>query len=167
MDNVPQEKLKNIKLVGFDVDGVLTAGEIIYTDDGTQLKIFNVKDGYGMKYLADKGMPTFIITGRESAVVKIRSKELGIKHLHQGVKDKLAILDAILQERGLTYKNVAYMGDDLPDICILEKVGLAACPADAVEDVKRICNFVSKYNGGKGAARELCDKIIDAWLSLA
>lgn len=152
-----KERLKHIKMVGFDVDGVLTDGEIIYTNNGTELKIFNTKDGYGIKRLAEIGIPTFIITGRESNVVKIRAQELDIKKLYQGVKDKIKALDTILEEYKLDYSNIAYIGDDVIDLCILEKVGLAACPADAMPEVKSVCHFVSSFPGGRGAARELCD----------
>ena len=89
-----------------------------------------------------------------------RAKNLGITEFHQGIKYKLPILEEIMKKYNLKYENISYMGDDLPDICILEKVGLACCPADAVDEVKNICNFVSSKNGGRGAIRELCDIVL-------
>jgi 3-deoxy-D-manno-octulosonate 8-phosphate phosphatase (KDO 8-P phosphatase) len=153
-------KAEKIKLVAFDVDGVLTSGEIIYTDKGEEIKIFNVKDGQGMNMLRTEGYTTAIITARTSPIVDIRAKDLGITHVYQGAKTKINALNELIELYKLDYSEVAYMGDDLPDICILEKVGLACCPADAVDEVKEICNFTAKKNGGCGAVREMTDLII-------
>ncbi len=155
-----EEKAKNIKLMAFDVDGVFTDGSIIYNEDGKETKCFNAKDGQGIVCVQKEGIITVIITARENTTVSTRAKNLGITELHQGVKYKLPVLEEIMKKYNLTPENVSYMGDDLPDICILEKVGLACCPADAVDEVKGICDFISSKNGGRGAIRELCDLVL-------
>lgn len=155
-----EEKAKNIKLMAFDVDGVFTDGSIIYNEDGKETKCFNAKDGQGVVCVQKEGIITVIITARENTTVSTRAKNLGITELHQGVKYKLPVLEDIMKKYNLTSENVSYMGDDLPDICILENVGLACCPNDAVDEVKKICNFISTKDGGKGAIRELCDFVL-------
>lgn len=155
-----EERLAGIKLVAFDVDGVLTNGEIIYSESGEELKIFNAKDGHGIVTLNYKGITTAIITARQSAVVDKRAKDLGIAYVYQGAKNKLIALQDLMQKLNLDYHQIAYVGDDMPDICVLEKVGLAFCPNDAVEKVKQICHFVSSLDGGRGAVREISDFIL-------
>lgn len=155
-----QEKAKNIKLMAFDVDGVFTDGSIIYDENGKETKVFNAKDGQGIVCVEKSGIITAIITARKNGTVEHRAKNLGITELHQGIKYKLPILEDIIKKYNFTFKNVSYMGDDLPDICILEKVGLACCPNDAVDEVKDICDFVSTKDGGRGAIRELCDFVL-------
>lgn len=155
-----KEKAKNIKLMAFDVDGVFTDGSIIYDENGKETKVFNAKDGQGVVCVEKSGIITAIITARKNGTVEHRAKNLGITELHQGIKYKLPVLEEIIKKYGLTFENVSYMGDDLPDICILEKVGLACCPNDAVDEVKNICDFVSTKDGGRGAIRELCDFVL-------
>lgn len=152
--------LSKIKLLALDVDGVLTDGGLTFTEDGKELKTFNAKDGQGIVCLNNAGFITVIITARKNGTVEHRAKNLKFTEFHQGVKFKLPVLEEILKKYDLTFENVAYMGDDLPDICILEKVGLPCCPNDAVAEVKKVCRFKSKYNGGRGAVRELCDAIL-------
>lgn len=154
--------LSKIKLLALDVDGVLTDGSLTFTEDGKELKTFNAKDGQGIVCLNNAGFITVIITARKNGTVEHRAKNLKFTELHQGVKFKLPVLEEILKKYDLTFENVAYMGDDLPDICILEKVGLPCCPNDAVAEVKKVCKFKSKYDGGRGAVRELCDAILCA-----
>lgn len=157
-----KEKASKIKLMAFDVDGVFTDGSLTFGEDGKEYKTFNAKDGQGVVCVQRAGIITVIITARENGTVAHRAKNLGITELHQGVKFKLPVLEKIVEERGLTLENVSYMGDDLPDVCILEKVGLACCPNDAVDEVRNICDFVSVKNGGRGAIRELCDFVLRA-----
>lgn len=152
--------LSKIKVLALDVDGVLTDGSLTFSQNGEELKTFNAKDGQGIVCLNKAGFITVIITARKNGTVEHRAKNLGIKELHQGVKFKLPILEQILEKYNLTFDNVAYMGDDLPDVCILEKVGLSCCPNDAVQEVQKVCKFKSKYNGGRGAVREVCDAIL-------
>ena len=152
---------KKIKLLAFDVDGVLTDGSITYDENGVEYKTFNAKDGHGIVRMGKSGFITAIITARHNGTVQHRAKNLNVTELYQGQKYKLPALEELMKKYNLTYENVSYMGDDLPDICILEKVGLACCPADAVKEVKEICNFKSSYAGGRGAVRELCDFLLE------
>lgn len=156
------EKAKKIKLMAFDVDGVMTDGSVTYDENGVEYKTFNVKDGHGLVRMGQSGFVTAIITARNNGTVKHRAENLNITELYQGRKFKLPALEEMLQKYNLTFENVSYMGDDLPDLCILEKVGLACCPADAVDEVLASADFVSSKNGGRGAVRELCDFILDA-----
>lgn len=149
-----------IKLAAFDVDGVLTDGSITYDENGIEYKTFNAKDGQGIVNLNKSGIITAIITARENGTVAHRAENLNIKELHQGQKNKIAKLEELLAKYNLTYDEVAYMGDDLPDICILEKVKLAGCPNDAVDEVIAVANWKSSKNGGRGAVREFCDYIL-------
>lgn len=157
-----QEAAKKIKLLAFDVDGVMTDGSVTYDENGVEYKTFNVKDGHGIVRANKSGFITAIITARNNGTVKHRAENLKFTEVYQGQKYKLPALEEIMSKYGLTYENVAYMGDDIPDICILEKVGLACCPKDAVEEVLQVCNFKSSRDGGRGAVRELCDFILDA-----
>ncbi len=157
-----EEKAQQIKLLAFDVDGVMTDGSITYDENGTEYKTFNAKDGHGLAKMAKSGFITAIITGRNNGTVDRRARDLHIIEVYQGVKNKLPILEALMGHYNLTFAQVAYMGDDEPDIPILEKVGLSACPADAVSKVQKICDFKAKSNGGHGAVRELCDLVYEA-----
>lgn len=150
---------RNIKLLCLDVDGVLTDGSISYTSTGAEIKTFNAKDGQGIVMLTKLGINVAIITARSSTIVDLRARDLGIQYVYQGVSDKLEKLDELKSLLALKYDEIAYMGDDIPDIKILEKVRIKACPFDAVEEVKKICNFKASKNGGRGAVRELTDKI--------
>ena len=157
-----KERAKKIKLMAFDVDGVMTDGSVTYDENGVEYKTFNAKDGHGLVRMANAGFVTAIITARNNGTVAHRAKNLNITELHQGKKYKLPTLEELRQKYNLSYDEISYMGDDLPDICILEKVGLACCPADAVKEVQEVCNFKSQFGGGKGAVRELCDFILDS-----
>jgi len=159
IDNL-EERLSKIKLVAFDVDGVLTNGEIIYSESGEEIKIFNAKDGHGIVMLSHKGFTTAIITARQTPIVDRRAKDLDITHVYQGAKNKLIALQDLMGKYNLDYSEIAYVGDDMPDVCILERVGLAFCPNDAVEEVKKICHFISSKEGGRGAVREISDFIL-------
>lgn len=150
---------QNVKLLALDVDGVLTDGSISYTDDGKEIKTFNAKDGQGIAMLTKLGIKVAIITARTSPIVQKRANDLGIQYVFQGAKNKLEKLEYLKTTLDITDDEIAYMGDDLPDIPILNIVGIKACPNDAVDEVKRICNFKSSKNGGKGAVRELTDLI--------
>lgn len=153
------EQISKIKLIAFDVDGVLTNGDIIYSENGEELKVFNVKDGHGLAMLNHKGFLTAIITARQTSIIDKRAKELGITHVYQGYKNKINALQDLMVKYNLDYSEIAYVGDDMPDICVLEKIGIAFCPNDAVEEVKKICHFISSKDGGKGAVREISDFI--------
>ena len=156
-----KEKASKIKLLVFDVDGVMTDGSITYDENGVEYKTFNAKDGHGLAKMIRNGFMTAVITGRRNGTVDRRAEDLRFTEVYQGVKNKLPILEGIMQKYELTFDEVSYMGDDEPDIPILEKVGIAACPSDAVDNVKKICNFISTKEGGHGAVRELCDFVFD------
>jgi len=140
----------------------MTDGSVTYDENGIEYKTFNVKDGHGLVRMGQSGFVTAIITARNNGTVKHRAENLNITEIYQGQKYKLPALEEMLEKYNLTFENVSYMGDDLPDLCILEKVGLACCPADAVEEVLDECDFIASKNGGRGAVRELCDFILTA-----
>jgi 3-deoxy-D-manno-octulosonate 8-phosphate phosphatase (KDO 8-P phosphatase) len=155
-----KEKAGNIKLVIFDVDGVLTDGSIILDNDGNEYKSFHVRDGHGIKLLIRAGIKAAIITGRKSKVVKRRARELGITDLYQGVLRKSLVYERLLNKYKLRDEDVAFMGDDIVDIELLKRVGLPAVPSDADENVKNRAAFVSSKKGGRGAAREFIELIL-------
>jgi len=155
-------KAKNIKAVFFDVDGVLTDGGIVYDNNGLEYKRFNVKDGQIIKYLRAKGVLTGVITGRDSKVVRNRCEELKIDLHYHGIHDKRATFLEILQERQLTAEQVAYIGDDLNDLPIVGRCGVAATPADGQAALKNRVDLVTRAKGGEGALRELADTILIA-----
>ena len=156
------EKLKNISLLLLDVDGVMTDGGIIYDGNGLETKVFNVKDGHGIKMLQRSGIDVGIISGRESQVVTNRAAELGIRIVHQKSLDKLTPFNRILVETGLSEEETGFIGDDLIDIPVLKRVGFAAAPADADAEVLPYVNYVASKSGGWGAVREVCDMILKA-----
>lgn len=156
------EKLKQIRMLLLDVDGVMTDGGIIWDANGTEIKVFNVKDGHGIKLLQRAGIQVGIITGRTSLVVDLRAKELGIEIVYQGALKKLESYCDIKQRTGLADHEIAYMGDDVIDVPVMRRVGFAAAPADALPEVRELVDYVSPLNGGKGAVRDLCDRILKA-----
>ncbi len=156
------DRATQIRLIIFDVDGVLSDGRLILGDDGQEYKAFNTKDGHGMKMLRSTGVEIGIITGRTSNVVALRMKGLGIEHLYQGQQDKLPAYEELKAKLGLKDEQVAYMGDDVVDLPIMCRVGLAATVADAHHMVKRYAHWQSEYDGGRGAVRELCELIMEA-----
>ena len=145
----------NIKLLVMDVDGTLTDGRIYMGPGGEALKSFNIKDGYGIVHLLPvMGIEPVIITGRKSLILNKRCEELGITRLYQGIKNKIEILNGILDEIGCTYEQVAYIGDDLNDLECMQLAAISGCPADAVPEVKEKVSYISEYNGGAGAVRD-------------
>jgi 3-deoxy-D-manno-octulosonate 8-phosphate phosphatase (KDO 8-P phosphatase) len=155
-----KEKASKIKVLAFDVDGVMTDCSLIFDENGVEYKKFHGRDGQGIELLHRAGLVPAIITKRNNGTIEHRAKVLGITELHMGQKNKLEALDEIVEKYGITYDEISYMGDDLPDVCVLEKVGLPCCPADAVDEVKERALFVTSKNGGKGAVRELCELVL-------
>lgn len=151
-----------IKLAIFDVDGVLTDGKLYFLVDGSEFKTFNTLDGHGIKMLIASGVATAIISGRKTPVVERRAQNLGIAHLYQGREDKLVVLDELLAELGLRYDQVAYLGDDLPDLPVIRRVGLGMAVASADSFVRTHAHGVTQARGGEGAAREFCELIMRA-----
>lgn len=155
-----RERLLPIRLLLLDVDGVMTDGRITFDDHGVETKSFDVKDGHGIKLLQRAGIQVGIITGRQSRVVEVRARELGIEILFQGVRDKLVPYRELLDSLSLQDQQIAYVGDDVVDLPILRRVGFAATVADAVADVKPLVHYVTVRPGGRGAVREICDLIL-------
>jgi 3-deoxy-D-manno-octulosonate 8-phosphate phosphatase (KDO 8-P phosphatase) len=153
-------KAKKIKLLILDVDGVMTDGSIILDDKDNEFKVFNVRDGHGIKMLRKVGIKVALITGRRSRVVERRAEELGIKDVYQGIFKKSVVYESLLKKYNCTDEETAFMGDDIGDIVLLKKVGLSAVPADADEDAKKCAAFISTKNGGRGAVREFIDLIL-------
>lgn len=153
-------KAGKIKALVVDVDGVLTDASLTFDEDGKEYKTFNAKDGQGIVMLNKTGFVTAIITARLNGTVRHRFNTLGMTKLYEGCKNKIAALRELMAEYNLKEEEIAYMGDDLPDICVLKVVGLPCCPNDAVEEVRQQAKFISSKNGGKGAVRELCDFIL-------
>lgn len=160
--NTIQEKAKKIKLLLLDVDGVLTDNRLIYGDDGQEYKAFNTRDGHGLVLLQKTGIEVGIITGRKSQLVANRMNDLKVKHLYQGVPDKLPTFEALIEKLQISHDQIAYMGDDILDLPILTRVGLATAPSDADPEVLKRVDFISQQAGGRGAVRELCELIMQA-----
>jgi 3-deoxy-D-manno-octulosonate 8-phosphate phosphatase (KDO 8-P phosphatase) len=155
-----QERLRKIRLLLLDVDGVLTDGRITYDANGVESKSFDVKDGHGLKMLQRAGIKVGIITGRKSEIVALRARELGIEILYQGAMQKLPPYETILQEHGFEDREVAYVGDDLVDLPVLRRVGFAVTVADGVEELRGRVDYVTRRPGGLGAVREVCDLLL-------
>lgn len=157
-----RQLLKRIRLVATDVDGVLTDGGLYYSDSGEQLKKFNAWDGLGLVLLRKAGLVTAIITMDQTALVNARAAKLGISEIHQGVKDKLAVVNALAVKYGLQLKEIAYVGDDVTDLPALRAVGFSATPANGRDPVRKKVRYVCKAKGGEGAVREVADLILAA-----
>lgn len=155
-------RAKTIQLLIFDVDGVLTDGSLFYGDDGQEYKAFNSQDGHGMKMLQRSGVKLAIITGRSSQVVVHRMRNLGIDHLYQGAEDKLEAFSHLLQAQGLPPEAVGYMGDDVVDLPVMRRCGLAITVPAAPDMVKDHAHYVTRLHGGRGAVREICERIMQA-----
>lgn len=151
-----------IKLVAFDIDGVMTDGGLHYTDDGGELKTFNVQDGLGLVLMRRAGFELAIVTGRTSGVVEARAADLGICHVYQGVANKRVAVEGLLEKLGLDWAECAFMGDDLIDLPVMTLCGLALAPANARLIVKEHAHAVTDAAGGKGAVREAVEFILQA-----
>jgi len=155
-----QSKAKKIKMLLLDVDGVMTDGRIILDNLGNETKAFHVRDGHGIKLAQRAGIVVGIITGRSSEVVNVRARELGITEVHQGAHEKIVVYDAVLAKYGLKDDEVAYIGDDIVDNDIFERVGIAAAVADADPGVRPHVDMVTRAAGGRGAVREVINAIL-------
>lgn len=156
------QKLKSIKVLILDVDGVLTDGRVIYTDSGEEIKRFDVRDGHGLKLLMRSGIEVILLTGRESKVVLHRARDLGIEHVYQKALKKIEVYKTILADRSLEDKDVGFVGDDLIDLPVLRKAGFSAAVPDAVQEVKEIVDYITTKRGGEGAVREICELLLKA-----
>jgi 3-deoxy-D-manno-octulosonate 8-phosphate phosphatase (KDO 8-P phosphatase) len=146
----------------FDVDGVLTDGALYMTEGGGEMKVFHVRDGHGLKMLQESGIQAAILSGRRSAAVDARAAELGIKIVEQGSSDKSAAFERLLSRLGVAAGATGYMGDDFPDLPVLERCGFAACVPDAPQAVRKSAHYVARAAAGRGAAREVCEFIMQA-----
>ena len=156
------DRAEKIRLLVLDVDGVLTDNRLFYGANGVEYKSFYTRDGHGMVLLRQAGIELGIITGRQSELVTRRMNDLKVKYVYQGVPDKLPSFEQLMAECGLQPEQVAYMGDDILDLPLLRRVGLAAMPADGAPDIRPHVHFVSRFPGGHGAVRELCELILKA-----
>jgi 3-deoxy-D-manno-octulosonate 8-phosphate phosphatase (KDO 8-P phosphatase) len=154
--------LNNIGLLLLDVDGVLTSGEVIYSDDGQETKIFNARDGLGIRMLREAGLRVGIVTGRRSMALVHRCKNLGIDLLKDGIRDKAKALADILTETGVSAAQTAFVGDDLPDLPIMRRVGVPIAVGDAHDMVKEAAVLTTRAKGGQGAVREVSERILHA-----
>jgi len=161
-----QKKAAAIRLVVFDVDGVLTDGSLYIGDDGQEYKAFHSKDGHGMVMLQQAGVEIAIITGRTSEVVRIRMSSLGIQRVYQGKREKLPAYEELKQASGFSDQQIAYVGDDVVDLPVMTRVGLAIAVQDAHPLTKQHAHWVTPSGGGRGAAREVCELIMEAQGSL-
>ena len=154
------KKLAKIELLLLDVDGVLTDGSIFYNDNGQEIKPFNVKDGFGMKLLMSAGIQLGVVTGRRSKALTHRCKDLGIGLIFDGISDKAGVFDEIQQCTGISAENIAFVGDDIPDLALMQRIGVSIAVADAHENVRAYADWVTSAPGGAGAVREVCEAIL-------
>jgi 3-deoxy-D-manno-octulosonate 8-phosphate phosphatase (KDO 8-P phosphatase) len=154
--------LKGIRLFASDVDGVLTDAGMYYSESGDEWKKFNTRDGMGIKLLQQAGLITALITQEQTKLVLRRAEKLAIPEVHQGVRDKLAVLRELVAKHGLTLGEVAYIGDDINDLQALQAVGFSASPADGLPSVLKAVHYICKKKGGEGAVREVADLILTA-----
>jgi len=160
------EKAKRVKVLIVDIDGVMTDGRIVYSGYGEELKFFDVQDGFGMSLLQKAGIKTVIITAKKSKIVRHRARDLNVTKAYQGFLDKAAPFRDALKRFRVTAEEVCFMGDDLLDIPVLKRAGLAVAVPNAVEEVRAAAHFITGAKGGRGAVREICDIILksqDKW----
>lgn len=154
--------MSQIRLVAFDVDGVFTDGRFYLTDDGVESKSFNTQDGFGIRRLLNAGIEVAVISGRQSGAVDRRMAELGVRNVIQGCRDKVAALETLGAELGISAAECAYVGDDVPDLPLLQSVGFSIAVANAVAAVREYCDHTTVAAGGFGAVREVCELILAA-----
>jgi 3-deoxy-D-manno-octulosonate 8-phosphate phosphatase (KDO 8-P phosphatase) len=157
-----KERLKNITTFVFDVDGVLTNGDVILEPSGDMLRTMSTRDGYAIQYAVKKGYNICIISGGNSQMVKTRMNYLGVQDVFLGSSNKVPVFDKYLADKDLKSSEILYMGDDIPDYPVLKKVGIATCPHDAAPEVREICHYISHLNGGKGCVRDVIEQVLRA-----
>ncbi len=162
MTSTASENAKQVRLLIVDIDGVLTDGGLTFDNRGEEYKTFNSLDGHGIRMLLDCGIDVAVITGRKSGIVDHRMGDLGVKHIYQGYRDKLPAFEKLLLDTGLKAEQVAYVGDDLADLPVMQRVGLAIAVQNAHSFVKQHCDWVTNSLGGIGAVREVTDFILHA-----
>ena len=157
---MPRKSAAAIRLLVLDVDGVLTDGRLYFGPKGEALKLFHVRDGLGIQQVRQAGIEVAVISGRKSKMTEIRCRELGVEHIHQGAKDKVAVLAKLCARLKIEPSECACVGDDLPDIPVMRKVALAFAVADAHSDARHAAHLLTKLPGGHGAVREVCDYLL-------
>lgn len=162
MKKIIKEKLKNVKMLILDVDGVMTDGRIIMDNEGREMKNFDVRDGHGLKIIQRYGIKVALLTGRQSKVVEHRARDLEIDDVYQGAVNKKDVFEKILERHKLAANAVAFLGDDIVDIPVLKRVGFSAAVADALDVVKQSVDYITVNRGGHGAVREICEMILQA-----
>lgn len=155
-------RAQKVRVLLVDVDGVLTDGRVLYLPDGEEGRIFNVRDGLGIQLLRASGLKVGFLSGKTAEVVRRRGEELGVELLLLGVEDKVAAFDKALEQLGVDAEEVCYVGDDLPDLPLLRKAGLGCAVADAAPEVRANANIILRANGGQGAVREVCERLLKA-----
>jgi len=155
-------RLADLRLVVFDVDGVFTDGRFYLSDDGIEAKAFNTQDGFGIRQLLDAGIEVAVISGRTSGAVEKRMAELGVQHVFVGARDKIAAFEALIAKLGIVASECAFVGDDIPDLALLEQVGYSIAVANAVTQVHEYCDYTTVARGGHGAVREVCELVLAA-----
>ena len=156
------DKFSKIKAFVFDVDGVLTDGSVVVTEEGNLLRNMNIKDGFALKTAVENGYIVCIISGGRSEGVVIRLNNLGVQEVHIGISNKLSVYQDFLKKYSLEKEEVAVMGDDIPDIDLFRNCGLSTCPKDAVKNVLNLCDYISPVNGGRGCVRDLLEKTMNS-----
>jgi len=154
------EQFKKITTFIFDVDGVMTDGSIGIVPGLEYLRTMNTKDGYVLQLAVKKGYNIAVITGGLSSPVVERMNSLGIKDVFQSVKNKIEVYERFIKDKNIVAEEILYMGDDIPDYWVMKEVGLACCPADAVQEIKAVAHYISPLNGGKGCVREVIEKVL-------
>lgn len=153
-------RLKKIKMLATDVDGVLTDSGMYYSENGDEMKKFSTRDGMGLVLLRKAGYKLAIITSEDTKIVERRAAKLKITDLFQGARDKVAAMEILMKRHSLTWDEVAYIGDDVNDLEVMKRVGFAATPADGTDHNKRVAHYITKKNGGVGCVREICDLLL-------
>jgi 3-deoxy-D-manno-octulosonate 8-phosphate phosphatase (KDO 8-P phosphatase) len=162
------EKLKGVSTFVFDIDGVLTDGSVYVTETGDQFRCFNIKDGYALQLAVKCGYHVCAISGAQAESTKYRMNRLGITDVYVGCKDKVQVFNQYIAEKEIDALGVLYMGDDIPDLKVMQLAGLPACPADAVEEIKAVSIYISPLAGGKGCVRDIIEKVMKVqgkWLN--
>ena len=155
-----KELLRNISTFVFDYDGVLTEGIVMLTEKGEPLRTANVRDGYALQLAVKKGYRIAVISGGKSPSMSHRLASLGIKDVFLGVEHKIDVFEKYLEENNISREEVVYMGDDIPDYHVMQEAGVAACPADAAEEIRSISKYISHYEGGRGCVRDIIEQVL-------
>ncbi|WP_430972399.1 KdsC family phosphatase [Sunxiuqinia rutila] len=163
-----KDKLKQVKALIFDIDGVLSLDTMPLNEQGVPVRTANVKDGYAIRNALNMGYQVGIITGGNLELVQTRYENLGVEHIYMGVRDKMKCLHDFIEKTGVTMEDVLYMGDDLVDYEVMQAVGVAVCPLDAVSEIKEISSYISDKKGGEGCARDIIEQVMkaqDTWIN--